>query len=135
VLTRGRSHGGLPYEEYGFHLSAIAVDKLHMSVDDLIEREVMLNRFRKLMTEIARGSLSRNTFREWEIVIMLDLEAVPLDPRRREDILRQYVRAVERQLDVGPGPPMKFSEFLDRKSTRRPLMENSPAITMRIASE
>ena len=101
-----------------------------MSVDDLIERELMLNRFRKMMAEIIRGSLTRNTFQEWEIAILLDLEAVPLDPRRRDDILRQYIRAVERQLDAGPGPPMKFSEFLDRKSTRRPATENWPDNTI-----
>ena len=38
----------------------------------------------------------------------------------REEILRQYQRAVAKQLDAGPGPPMMLSEFLQAKMTRRP---------------
>jgi hypothetical protein len=106
-----------------------------MSVDDLIEREEMLNRFRKLIGELLRGALTRNTFQEWEIAILLDFEAVPPDARHRDEILRRYARAVERQLDTGPGPPMKFSEFLSRRITRRPEIEKSPESTDRSASE
>jgi hypothetical protein len=40
------------------------------------------------------------------------MDACQLEPRRRVDILRQYQRAVERQLETGPGPPIKLSEFL-----------------------
>ena len=40
------------------------------------------------------------------------MDACQLESRRRVDILRQYQRAVERQLETGPGPPIKLSEFL-----------------------
>jgi hypothetical protein len=80
--------------------------------DDLIERELMLNRFRRLMTELQRGVINRNHFQPWEIDLLLDIEGCQLDRRRRADIIRQYIRAVERQLENGPGPPMKLSEFL-----------------------
>jgi hypothetical protein len=98
-------------------------DKHLVSVHELIQREEMLNRFRRLMTELSRGTLNRNTFQDWEIAILLDLEALEVDTRRRAEMLRQYARAVERQLDTGPGPPLRFSEFLRGKSTRRPAIE------------
>jgi hypothetical protein len=53
------------------------------------------------------------------VEILMDLENCPLDRRRRLDILRQYQRAVERQMQTGPGPPMKLSEFLIMRARRR----------------
>ena len=35
------------------------------------------------------------------------------------DILRQYQKAVERQMFEAPGPPMKLSEFLEPWARRR----------------
>ena len=80
--------------------------------DDLEERELMLNRFRRLMGEVVRGQIVRNSFNAWEIEILLDLDACELEPRRRGEIFKQYLRAVEKQLENGPGPPMKLSHFL-----------------------
>lgn len=80
--------------------------------DDLIQRELMLNRFKRLIGELSHGEMARNSFHPWEIEILLDMDACQLEPRRRVDILRQYQRAVERQLETGPGPPIKLSEFL-----------------------
>jgi hypothetical protein len=80
--------------------------------DNLVEQELMLNRFNRLMGEIMRGFITRNVFQPWEIDLLLDIESCPLDRRRRLDIIRQYQKAVERQLETGPGPPMKLSGFL-----------------------
>jgi hypothetical protein len=80
--------------------------------DDLVEQELMLNRFNRLIGELMRGAIARNVFQPWEIDLLIDIESCPLDRRRRLDILRQYQKAVERQLEAGPGPPMKLSEFL-----------------------
>lgn len=91
-----------------------------MVVDDLTQLELMLNRFRRLLNDIIRGATARNTFEPWEIAILLDLEQCPVMPRRRLDILRQYEKAVARQMETGPGPPMKLSEFLQLRMTRRP---------------
>jgi hypothetical protein len=87
--------------------------------DDLIDLELMLNRFNRLIGEVMRGVLARNTFQPWEVEILMDLENCPLDRRRRLDILRQYQRAVERQMQTGPGPPMKLSESLIMRARRR----------------
>ena len=54
-----------------------------------------------------------------KIDLLLDFEACQLPSRRRADILRQYQRAVERQMASGPGPPMKLSHFLILREQRR----------------
>ena len=88
--------------------------------DDPIQLELMLQRFRRLLNEIVRGTTARNAFEPWEVEILLDLENCEIQPRRRLEVLRQYERAVERQMQLGPGPPMKLSEYLQQRTTRRP---------------
>ena len=90
-----------------------------MVSDDLIALELMLNRFNRLMSEVLRGAIARNSFYPWEVEILLDFDTCQLDRRRRGDILRQYQKAVERQMQMGPGPPMKLSEFLEIRAHRR----------------
>ncbi len=91
-----------------------------MVADDLIQLEIMLNRFRKLIAELMRGAVARNAFQPWEIEILMDFRSCALAPRRRMETLRQYQRAVEKQMETGPGPPMKLSDFLQQKMMRRP---------------
>jgi hypothetical protein len=90
-----------------------------MGIDELIDQEVMLNRFNRLIGEVMRGALARNSFQLWEVEILMDLENCQVERRRRLDILRQYQKAVERQMENGPGPPMKLSEFLKIRASRR----------------
>jgi hypothetical protein len=90
-----------------------------MAADELIELELMLNRFNRLIGEVIRGVLARNSFQPWEVEILMDLENCHLERRRRLEILRQYQRAVEKQMATGPGPPMKLSEFLAMRARRR----------------
>ena len=94
-----------------------------MPADDLVELELMLHRFNRLLTEVMEGESQRNSFLPWELEILLDMEQCEFERRRRLDILRQYRRAVARQMERGPGPPMKLSEFLkiraERAATKR----------------
>lgn len=90
-----------------------------MPADELIDQEIMLNRFKRLIGEVTRGVLARNSFQRWEVEILLDLDNCQLERRRRLEILRQYQKAVERQMTNGPGPPMKLSEFLELRARRR----------------
>ena len=90
-----------------------------MQDDELLLLELMLNRFRRLMADVQRGTFSRNDFQPWEVEILLDATGCQLEPRRRPEVLRQYQRAVEKQMETGPGPPMKLSEFLTIRSQRR----------------
>ena len=84
-----------------------------------MDSELTLNRFNRLIGEVTRGALARNSFQPWEVEILMDLENCFLPRRRRMDILRQYQKAVERQMALGPGPPMKLSEFLSDRANRR----------------
>jgi hypothetical protein len=90
-----------------------------MSAEEYEQRERQLNRFRRLMGELLRGEMNRNSFEPWEIELLIDFETCQLPSRRRLEILRQYQRAVERQLEIGPGPPIKLSHFLVLREQRR----------------
>lgn len=90
-----------------------------MPANELIDQELMLNRFKRLIGEVTRGVVARNSFQRWEVEILLDLDNCQLERRRRMEIFRQYERAVERQMTDGPGPPMKLSEFLELRARRR----------------
>jgi hypothetical protein len=95
-------------------------DYSHVTSDDLIQLDLMLNRFNRLITELMRGAIVRNSFQPWEVEILLDIETCELDSRKRPEVLRQYQKAVTKQLETGPGPPMKLSQYLQLKMTRRP---------------
>jgi hypothetical protein len=89
-----------------------------IELDDLVERELMLNRFIRLMGELMHGAITRNVFQPWEVDLLLDIDSCPLD-RRRLDIMRQYQKAVQRQLDIGPGPPIRLSDFLAKRAAAK----------------
>jgi len=90
-----------------------------ISADEYEQREIQLNRFRRLVGELLRGQISRNSFAPWEIEILIDFDACELPSRRRMEIIRQYQRAVEKQLQTGVGPPMRLSQFLVLREQRR----------------
>lgn len=90
-----------------------------MPAEELIERELMMNRFRRLVGELQTGVIRRNHFEPWEIEILLDLETCGVKRRRWGGMLRQYEKAVERQVESGFGPPMKLSEFLAQRAQKR----------------
>lgn len=113
-----------------------------VGAEDLSEAERMLNRFHRLLREVERGAILRNTFEPWELAILLDLDSCPFNPRRRRETLRRYIKAVDRQMTHGPGPPMLPSEYIARKKarfqsriTRRPSIRYAPLNTMPMASE
>jgi len=89
-----------------------------MPPEDLCQLEIQLHRFNKLLAEVMRGPITRNSFQRWEFEILLDLEHCQLERRRRLEILRQYQRAVGKQMEQGPGPPMKLSQFLELRAQR-----------------
>jgi hypothetical protein len=56
-----------------------------MAAADLMHLEWMLNRFRKLVGELMRGGLTRNTCEPWEV----DIETCQLPPGQQMEMLRQ----------------------------------------------
>jgi hypothetical protein len=97
-----------------------------MPEEDLSQIEIQLHRFNKLMVEVMRGSITRNSFQPWEFEILLDMDHCQFDKRRRLDILRQYQRAVAKQMERGPGPPMKLSRFLEIRASRHTAKVSQP---------
>src|ERR1019366_10159217 len=90
-----------------------------IEADDLVEQELMLNRFNRLIGEITHGAISRNVFQPWEIDLLVDIASCPLDRRRHLEIIRQYQKAVGRQLEAGPGPPIRLAVFLAMRAAAK----------------
>ncbi|MGA2212687.1 MAG: hypothetical protein ABSH31_05375 [Bryobacteraceae bacterium] len=85
-----------------------------------VDSEARLNRFNRLMGELIRGAMNRNTFQPWEIDILLDIEACQiLEPVKRET-LRRYQKAVQRSMEKGAQMPLRLSEYLSGKKTPPP---------------
>lgn len=91
----------------------------------LPELESRLYQFNKLMQELLRGRIQRNTFQSWEVEILLDIEACSLRDSNRREILRRYQRAANRYVDRGGRSLLKLSEYLDKKH-RLPIPGSTP---------
>lgn len=72
--------------------------------------------FNRLLQELIRGRLGRNTFQPWEVQLLLDVESCCLRPSNKRQLLKRYQRAVNRQFDRGWMQPLRFSEYVSRLS-------------------
>lgn len=79
--------------------------------------EALLNRFNKLLQELVRGTVSRNTFQPWEIEILLDIEACNLREGVKRETLRRYQKAVQRAMEKGVPAPFLLSEYISGKKS------------------
>lgn len=87
--------------------------------DSLPDSEAMVAQFNRLIQELLRGNMHRNTFRPWEIELLLDIEGCNLRQANRRDVLRRYQKAVQKQMDKGGRIPMKLSQYLEGVRARR----------------
>ncbi len=85
----------------------------------LPDTDALLAQFNKLIQELLRGTMNRNTFRPWEIEVLLDIDSCNLRDSNRREILRRYQKAVQRDLDKGSPALLKLSEYLDRTKAKR----------------
>ena len=88
-------------------------------MDTLPDSETVLAQFNRLMQELLRGTMNRNTFRPWEIDVLLDIESCELKESGKREILRRYQKAVQRHMDRGARLPLKLSEYLDAQKAKR----------------
>ena len=88
-------------------------------VDTVQDTDFILARFNKLVQELLRGSITRNTFRPWEVEILLDIEACNLRDGGRKELMRRYQKAVQRSMEKGSPMPLKLSEYLELQKSRR----------------
>jgi hypothetical protein len=82
---------------------------------ETVDSEARLNRFNRLMQELIRGSMNRNTFHPWEIEILLDIEACQIREPVKRETLRRYQKAVQRAMEKGAPVPFRLSEYLNGK--------------------
>ena len=82
---------------------------------ETIDSEARLNRFNRLMQELIRGTMTRNTFQPWEIQILLDIETCQLREPVKRETLRRYQKAVQRAMEKGAPLPFCLSEYLNGK--------------------
>lgn len=87
--------------------------------DREIDGDTLLGQFNRLIQDLLRGSLTRNTFRPWEIELLLDIEGCELKEGQKRETLRRYQRAVQRQIGKGAAKPIKLSEYLEANRVKR----------------
>ena len=99
---------------------------MRYNLDRELDHEAMLAQFNRLIQELLKGSMNRNTFRPWEIEILLDIEDCDFGDGGKRDLLKRYQKAVQRQMERGANMPMKLSEFLQRRSPRATAAQFEP---------
>lgn len=87
--------------------------------DQLPDSDAVLTRFNRLIGEILRGPVTRNTFQSWEVELLLDMGQCDLAGSSRRGILLRYQRAVRRRMENGDRIPMKLSTYLAEARERR----------------
>ena len=99
-------------------------------LETLPDSDAILSQFNRLIQELLRGNMNRNTFRPWEIELLLDIEACSLRESSKREILRRYQRAVQRQMEKGGRLPLKLSEYLEANRAKRVTIEENPSKTV-----
>jgi hypothetical protein len=95
--------------------------------DSLPDSDAVLAQFNRLIQELLRGNMHRNTFRPWEIELLLDIETCNLRDSNKRDILKRYQKAVQRHMEKGARLPLKLSEYLESVKQKRPAEGQSVA--------
>jgi hypothetical protein len=85
----------------------------------LPDSDAVLAQFNRLIQELLRGNMHRNTFRPWEIELLLDIENCNLRETNKRETIKRYQKAVQRHMEKGARLPMKLSEYLDNVKAKR----------------
>jgi hypothetical protein len=88
----------------------------------------------QLVQDILGGSVRRNTFSQWELELLLDLQTCGIRKGSRSETLRRYVRAVQQHYAQGAMGPLRLSAFLDRENQRSRIVAEVPTKTQRTGS-
>src|SRR5262245_23116212 len=87
--------------------------------DPLPDHDAVLAQFNRLIQELLRGNMQRNSFRPWEIELLLDIEGCNLRESAKREILKRYQKAVQRHMEKGARLPLKLSEYLESVKAKR----------------
>jgi hypothetical protein len=102
--------------------------------DPLPDSDAVLAQFNRLIQELLRGNMHRNTFRPWEIELLLDIEACNLREASKRETLRRYQKAVQRHMEKGARLPLKLSEYLEAVKSKRAAQTPAPAVSPEVLS-
>ena len=100
--------------------------------ESIPDSDAILAQFNRLIQELLRGNVQRNTFRPWEVELLLDIEACGLRDAARRETLRRYQRAVQRHMEKGGPAPLKLSDYIQSVKAKRvakgPVAPSSAAV-------
>ncbi len=94
--------------------------------DSLPDSDAVLAQFNRLIQELLRGNMHRNTFRPWEVELLLDIESCSLRESAKRETLKRYQRAVQRHMEKGARLPIKLSEYLESVKAKRAAQGTRP---------
>jgi hypothetical protein len=77
----------------------------------------------QLLQQLIAGKVRRNTFTQWEMELLLDLQMMPLRKSTRADLLKRYSKQVQQQQQDNAPMPMRFSRFYEREMQQRKIAE------------
>ena len=80
--------------------------------------QVEMTALHQLVQDIIGGAVRRNTFTQWELELLLDLQMCSIRKGSRSETLRRYLRAVQQQFTQGAVSPLRLSAFLDAENQR-----------------
>ena len=106
-------------------------ERMARQIDGLpeLDADTILTQFNRLMNELLRGKLVRNTFRPWEIALLLDIQMCDLRDGQKRETLRRYQKAVARQMEKGSRDPMKLSEYLAANRAKRMALDAAATLS------
>jgi hypothetical protein len=91
--------------------------------------------FCQLLQQLIAGNVRRNVFTQREMDLLLDLEMTYMRKSSRPEMLRRYLKAVQRQHATGASEPLRFSSFLESETqARKPSNVTEPGIVLPRAS-
>lgn len=96
--------------------------------ETLPDSDAVLAQFNRLIQELLRGNMHRNTFRPWEIGLLLDIEACNLRESAKRETLKRYQKAVQRHMEKGARLPLKLSEYLENVKMKRAAQAGSSVV-------
>lgn len=83
---------------------------------EIKKQQTEMTALHQLVQDIIGGSMRRNTFSQWELELLLDLQTCGIRKGSRSETLRRYLRAVQQHYAQGARGPLRLSTFLDREN-------------------
>ncbi len=87
-------------------------------IDTRSERSELTS-FNQLVQDVIGGTVRRNTFTQWELELLLDLQTCRIRKSARPEVLRRYLKAVQQHFAQGATSPLRLSAFLEREAQER----------------